>query len=313
MNCLLADLTMNLGYNGSHSSHAFFTSIFLFVPHISRFQHPYIEQAEMLVRSIALGGGGVRGGIMIGGLAALETHQSLQFPDGIYGCSAGAILATAVAFNIPLPNIRSMFDTDMQLSSVMPPVRLSTLTEFQKQKGLFSMDMFTEMVVNSFKKNGVELEGKKISDAPQKLSILASNLTTRRATMLSGDVPLLDALRCSSCLPFIFYPQVLFNNVYVDGGVLAHNLHKLVPPECLVFHISRGGSSIFPSQLESISISAFLGDIYETSRKEFYPPNVLWFQNNTISVLQELTNEDKQALFDEGVLQATRFLAKRAV
>ena len=32
-----------------------------------------------MFRSIALGGGGVRGGMMIGGLAALEKHQPLVF------------------------------------------------------------------------------------------------------------------------------------------------------------------------------------------------------------------------------------------
>jgi predicted acylesterase/phospholipase RssA len=73
-----------------------------------------------MFRSIALGGGGVRGGLMIGGLSALQKYQTLEFPDGIYGCSAGALIATAVAYKIPLSAIKHMFETEFNLSTILP-------------------------------------------------------------------------------------------------------------------------------------------------------------------------------------------------
>ena len=78
--------------------------------------------------SIALGGGGVRGGMMIGGLSALEKHQPLVFPNGIYGCSAGSIIATGLAYNIPLPAIKHMFETDFNLSTVIPSINFTSIT-----------------------------------------------------------------------------------------------------------------------------------------------------------------------------------------
>ena len=54
-----------------------------------------------MFRSIALGGGGIRGFLLFGGLKAIEERQgNLNFPDGIYGCSVGSVIATGVAFGL---------------------------------------------------------------------------------------------------------------------------------------------------------------------------------------------------------------------
>ena len=264
-----------------------------------------------MFRSIALGGGGVRGGIMIGGLASLEKHQPLIFPDGIYGCSAGSIIATALAYKIPVHAIQIMFDTDFNLSGVVPSINLTSLISFTQVKALFSMDSFTEVLIRAFDNQGVDLRNAVIADAPQKLFIVASNLTTQKTVLLTGSVPILDAIRCSSCLPFVFHPQVLYNNVLIDGGFYTHNLHKIVPGNCLVFHISRAHLSICPDRLKKMTISDYSATLYESFRCESLTDNVLWFRNDTISLMQELTDVDKKMLYDEGFAQGSRFFAKR--
>lgn len=264
-----------------------------------------------MFRSIALGGGGVRGGLMVGGLSALEKHQPLVFPDGIYGCSAGSVVATALAFNVPLHAIRSMFENDFNLSGVIPSIGLTTLTSFSTEKGLFPMDAFTDCVLRGFDKAGVDLRNAMIADAPQKLNIMAANLTTRRTVFFTGSVPILDAIRASCCLPFVFRPQVIYNNVYIDGGFFDHNIHRVVPPECLVFHISRANLLVSPERLKEMGVSDYVATIYEAVRSESHTENVVWFRNDTISLMQELTPENKKQLFDEGFAQASRFCSKR--
>jgi hypothetical protein len=261
--------------------------------------------------AIALGGGGVRGGIMIGGLAALEKHQPLVFPKGIYGCSAGSILATAVAYKIPVPAIRLMFSTDFNLSTIIPSINLATITSFSKEKALFPMDSFTQTLLKAFDNQGIDLRNAVIGDTPQKLYIVAANLTTRRTSLLSGNVPLLDALRASCCIPFVFRPQVIYNSVYVDGGFFVHNLHTIVPPECLVFHISRSDLKITPERVKEMSLSTYAATLYESFRSESVTGNVVWFKNDTVMLMQELTEDDKKHLYDQGFAQASRFLAKR--
>jgi hypothetical protein len=260
--------------------------------------------------SLALGGGGVRGGIMIGGLAALEKHQPLIFPKGIYGCSAGSIIATALAYNVPVHAIKLMFSTDFNLSSVIPSINLATITSFSTEKSLFTMDAFTQTVLKAFDNQGIDLRNAVIDDTPQKLYIVAANLTTRRTVFLTGKVPIIDAIRASCCLPFIFRPQILYNNVYIDGGFYVHNLHKVVPNDCLVFHISRSELSITPERLKSMSVSNYVATLYEAFRSDAHTDNVVWFRNDTISLMQELTDADKDEMYQQGYSQASRFFSK---
>lgn len=265
----------------------------------------------MAFRSIALGGGGVRGGMMIGGLSALATKQPLVFPDGIYGCSVGSILATAVAFNMPIDTIKKMFDSDFVMSAMVPSIGLTSVFGFSNKKGLYSMDMMGTNLVKIFKKNGLDIEGKTIKDAPQPLSILASNMTTRKAVWLTGNVPIIDAIKCSCCLPGIFHPQILYNNVYLDGAIITHSIHTLLPPTTLVFHTTRGELNLFPKQVETMTILEVFATIYESARNVPMPKNVVSFENDKIAILQELTPEIKKDMYDYGYSVVSRFLAKR--
>jgi hypothetical protein len=268
----------------------------------------------MSFSSIALGGGGVRGGLHIGGLAALESvYGVLPFPDGIYGSSVGAIVATALAFGLRAEQMRAMFESHFDLQSVLPRLGLSTLIDFNKQKGMFTMDLFEETVVNAFQSQGIDLRNKRIQDAPKRLFIVASNLTTQRVSILTGSVPILDALRSTSCIPFLFQPQILYNQVYVDGGLFAHSLHDIVPPDCLVFHISYPNKPLFPTDLAEMTIGDMVRHIYVGKRTPIMTPNTVWFQNDSVQILQPITSEHKKLLYDEGYSQTLRFLdSKRA-
>ena len=92
-----------------------------------------------MFRSIAFGGGGMRGALHLGGLRALlEFQDTLQFPDGIYGYSIGSIVATALAFNLKLEQIQQMIDESMHLESVVTDAKLSMFTDLFDKCGLLS-------------------------------------------------------------------------------------------------------------------------------------------------------------------------------
>jgi NTE family protein len=263
-----------------------------------------------MFKEIALGGGGVRGGLQVGALQALEEHKGdLLFPNGIYGCSVGSILATAIAFGLKASQIKEMMNT-FKIEEVIPPIRLTTLTEFGKKKGLFSMDPLETFIVDAFKKYDINLTSKTIGDAPQKLSIVACNLTTNKTSFLTGDIPILSAIKASCCLPMVFYPQIIHNNVYVDGGVNLDCICEIVPNDCLVLHIGSPPTPLFPAELESISILSMMGHIYRNMRKIGLPKNVCWLKDYEKSSIDTLTDEDKKRLFETGYSQASRFFAK---
>lgn len=265
-----------------------------------------------MYQALALGGGGVRGGLHVGALAALEQVRGhLQFPEGIYGCSVGSIVATAVAFGLSAAQIRTMFDTHFDLDKFLPPLRLTTLTELPNRKGLFSMDLLEQTILEAFRSQSIDLADKTLGDAPQKLHIVASNMTRQTPTIFQGNVRVLDAIKCSSCLPFVFAPQVLYNQVYLDGGILVDSLSDLAPPDALVLHISAPAEGMYPNDLQTLSLPTFMYRVYRSTRPKPMGSNVLWLQNTTIGILQELSPADKMLLFDQGYSQASLFLSKR--
>jgi len=261
----------------------------------------------MNLRSIALGGGGSRGILHVGALRALqEWTGELHFPDGVYGSSIGAVFATAIAFGIPLDAIRRVTESSMTISRVLPSPTLDHALTLTTRKGLFPMTTFESTILSVFQEVGLDLRGKRCRDAKVPLYIAASNMTTHRATLLTGDVPILDALRCSACIPVLFEPQVLYDHVYLDAGVLNRCLGTLVPAETLVVHV---GSDWPDPVTQQSSLQEILLGCYAGREQPYRRPNVCRFKGIHTTPLSELTQADRDHLIQEGYSQMHAFLS----
>jgi predicted acylesterase/phospholipase RssA len=255
-----------------------------------------------------MGGGGTRGGLHIGALRAIQEIQGdLEFPDGIYGASVGGILATAVAFRVDLATLRSVYDKYFTLSSFLPDATVDhVLTTFER-RGLFQIDPLINLVLKVFDECGIDLRGKRICDAPQKLFLIASNMTTGVTTLLTGKVPILDAIRCTTAIPLVFEPQVLYGQVYLDPGVHLRCIRTVVPEEALVVHISGQCGIITPqSTLPEILFACYSGRL-----NQYYGPNMVRMRNVKGGLLDELTQADRDYLAKEGYSQTLAFFAQR--
>lgn len=262
-----------------------------------------------MVRSIALGGGGTRGGLHLGALRALEEYKGdLVFPDGIYGASVGGFLAVAIAFGVKLDALQTMYDTYFTASNFVPSPTLDHVLTLTERKGLVSMDTLMEMVVKMFAEQGIHLRGKRCCDAPQKLYIVASNMTTGLPTLLTGRVPILDALRCSAAIPLLFEPQTLYGDVYLDAGVHLRCLGTIVPKETIVIHISGGVQKITPKS----GLPAILFACYSGKATQYFGPNICRIRGVKFGILGELDQNDRDYLLREGYLQTRAFLSKIA-
>jgi hypothetical protein len=265
-----------------------------------------------MFRSIALGGGGIRGFLLFGGLKAIEERQgNLNFPDGIYGCSVGSVIATGVAFGLTSKQMEEIGYKFVNTSAFLPSYRHATILAFTQKKGLFTMDLMEELFLRIFDSVGIDLRGKMISDAPQKLYLLASNLTTQRPTLLTGSIPLLAAMKASCCLPFIFHPQMIHNQLYIDGGVYSENMYEAVPKGTLVLDIAHIKRAIFPTTLESISVFDMVRTLWAGLRSIRVHADAINLNIDGIYLLDELKDEDKTRMISAGYSQAVRFLAKR--
>ena len=264
-----------------------------------------------LFRSIAFGGGGMRGCLHLGGLKALQEFQEkLEFPDGLYGYSIGAFIATALAFRLSLDQIQTMMEETMSFDVLLPEIKLKAVLNLASRCGMMSMDCVEKALISAFLKQGVDLRGKKIADAPQKLYIGSSNFTTKRPVFFTGNVPILAALKASACIPLFFQPQVVYGNVYLDGGVYMYYFDEYLPGDCLTFIVGYPEVPIRPKDIEEGNIMELVKQMYVGARHPPKSPHALWFIEDKVHAIHDVTADDKERLILSGYSQAFAFLTK---
>jgi predicted acylesterase/phospholipase RssA len=220
-------------------------------------------------RILALGGGGTKGFLELGALELLEErvgplHE--HFTEGVYGCSIGSILGTAVAFGVPVAKARDlfrqfpiseMFKLDMNIGDILA------------KKGIFSMDYLETKLISAFNSVQIPIEQKKIGDAIIPLRIQASNITKGIPTIFQKNVPVIKAILASSCIPFVFRPQQINDSLYVDGGFLTNVLMTIIPEsehdKTLSFSIIHSDPHISPAKLKTMNPVDYVYKMYKTS------------------------------------------------
>jgi hypothetical protein len=252
----------------------------------------------------------MRGGAHIGALRAIQEVQgSLEFPDGIYGSSVGSIVGSLIAFNIPFETINTVLRKHHKRSWWLPMPSVSHAFGMSERRGIFTMDQLREMILSIYKDCGMtDIEAKRICDAPQPLFIVASNLSTRRPAILTGEVPLVQAILCSCCIPGLFEPQVLYGDVYLDAAVYVRALELIVPPRTLVLRLYDKGKKIVPtSTFTEIFYACYAG--IQPLRDDVH---VCAFKDLKVGIIDDVTDKERDELFEQGYLQTLSFMAKMA-
>lgn len=217
-------------------------------------------------RKLGLGGGGVKGILHVGALRELARYQTLDFPEGIYGCSIGSIMAAYVSFGLPIDD-KLLELTKKHLSSdkIIPNLSFKNITSGISEKGVFTMDLFRENIYALFNECGIDIKTKKISDAKMPLYIIASNITKGIPTIFTGDVSVIDALCCSCCMPGIFRPQQMYDQLYIDGDAFVPNIGSLHKDALILSLKTHMPLKITPKTIGDISIPDFIRQVYNMS------------------------------------------------
>ena len=233
-------------------------------------------------RALGLGGGGVKGILHIGALQELSKHQLLYFPDGIYGSSIGSILATYLAFELPIDKTPSFITKYLSFDAITPKMNFQAVSSAFSTKGVHAMDKFEDNVVAMFQECGVNIREKTIEQAHMPLYIVASNITKGTPTVFSGSVPVLDALKASCCIPGLFRPYALYDQLYVDGDVFVPNIARVMPScdDSIVLMLSKQRRhTLTPSIIESMSPLDYMSDLYSMTKhimqESYTSPNIV--------------------------------------
>lgn len=253
-------------------------------------------------RALGLGGGGVKGILHIGALQELSKHQPLQFPDGIYGSSIGSILATYLAFGLPIDKTPSFITKYLSFDAITPKMNFQSVSSAFSTKGVHTMDKFEENVVAMFGECGLNIREKTIGQAHMPLYIVASNITKGTPTVFSGSVPVLDALKASCCIPGLFRPYVLYDQLYVDGDVFVPNIARIMPTSdhSVVFLLSKQKRhTLTPSLIETMSPIDYMSELYSMTKhimqESHTTPNTVYLKYPNLhsdSVLSDMNVSD---------------------
>lgn len=215
------------------------------------------------IRQLGLGGGGIKGILHIGALLELSKHQKLYFPDGIYGSSIGSIIATYIAFELPIENAVDIAYKHLVFEKSIPTINISEIIQtIVSGKGMFSMKLFEKQLIEMFHEAGLDIQNKKISDASMPLFIIASNITKRIPAILSGNTPLLEALKCSCCVPGVFIPQELYNNFYIDGDIFSPCISAFLQKDGIGIMLPREYNKIDSNTIQEINPIEYLNEIF---------------------------------------------------
>jgi NTE family protein len=224
---------------------------------------------SILFKKLVLGGGGMKGIMHIGALQELKKYQDLIFPDGVWGCSIGSILGILIAFKLDLKT--ELISKYMDFDNLVGDIKFQDVQNIFGAKGLFSMEKFTNTLTTFFKEEyELDITTTKIGDSKMPLFIVASNITKGIPTIFSNDVLLIDAIRCSCCIPLVYKPQELYGQLYVDGGLFVPYLCTIVP-DGLHFVLTKKRTKRFGvDTLETISPLDYMRSLYSMSMNQFY-------------------------------------------
>jgi NTE family protein len=150
---------------------------------------------------IVLSGGGIRGIAHLGVLKAFN-NAGIQFSH-VSGTSAGSIAGAFYAAGIdPEAALGIFFKTNL-LRYIRPA--LGSL-------GLINIEKVEDILKDHFPDN-------KIENLKIPLTICATNFSEGSLAYFT-EGPLIKAILASSCIPGIFKPIMIDNQMYVDGGIL---------------------------------------------------------------------------------------------
>ena len=221
-------------------------------------------------KKLALSGGGMKGILHVGALLELSKHQKLEFSEGIYGSSIGAVIATYIAFGLPLDEkFLKLVSEKFYVENLIPQLNFTDISFAFSQKGIFNMDLLEKSICEVFQEFDIDIKTKKIKDANMPLKIIASNITKGIPTIFTGEISVLDALKCSCCIPGIFRPQELYGQIYVDGDIFTPCI-GVIEQDILEFSLKTHlPDKINPATIESMNVLAYFRQMFNMMHMNF--------------------------------------------
>ena len=294
----------------------------------------------MEVKNLVFKGGGVLGIAYAGAIEVLEQHNILQGVLRVAGTSAGAITATLVSLNYSSAQIKDIVNQTNFKSFEDGEVVIDALHVMGKY-GLYKGDVFLSWMKGLIAKAGLN-ENATFNDFKNKgckeLHVFASDLNTQGLREFSAEttpnVIVAEAVRASMSIPLFFEAWEFPNNkpdnhVYVDGGMIYNypltifDTNDIQNQNTLGLFLSNLSGVQSANDLSTGHFVKYIRSLVQTMLEA----QVINFQHDPdeekrsviidnlgISPTDfDLTDDQKQALFNSGKTYTQKFLATHAL
>ncbi|MFD2618329.1 patatin-like phospholipase family protein [Terrilactibacillus laevilacticus] len=288
---------------------------------------------------IVFSGGGVKAFAFVGALDVLD--QAGYRYKSIAGTSAGSIVAALLSAGYTITEIKDLMkelNTETLLDRKVPIFRFSFVKWLRLywQMGLYSGSNFEEWITQLLLKKGIRTFGDLEKGS---LRVIVSDITQGKMVILPDDLhqygvdsrmfSVARAVRMSCSLPFLFEPISLFNQnaercLIIDGGMLSNfpvwlfdqGNEKPARP-FLGLQLSQK-PDLLPARKIKNGVDLLQG-LFQTMQRahdakyisKFAASNIIFIPVNHIKTADfDLTNKDRDELFNLGKKQALKFLKK---
>lgn len=187
---------------------------------------------------LILSGGGIQGLSYIGVYRYLKQCNLFHSVRHIVGCSIGAVCAYLFALDLNVDELEKYVLTVMQHPKYTE-FELEGIWTLYENRGLYSVMQFKRILLDAFQlkyhREVSTLTFQEFSKLTGKnLYITALKLSSLKPMVFSNiDTPLVDvftAVLASMCIPFLFQPILIDDEIYIDGGVV-----NALPIDCLSY------------------------------------------------------------------------------
>ena len=271
-----------------------------------------------MLKNLALSGGSVKGLTYLGLVKFLEENPEIYDKlECIAGASIGSIFATYICLQIPYKHLVSF------LHKNMGDFLSFDIEHLFEDYGLDRCDYLIEFI-GSLMGIYKDLTFKELYNrSKKKLIISATCLSTYETEYFSHethpDIKVLDAIRASISLPFLFTKVDINGKIYIDGGILEPiPIQMFDPKETLGLWITDK-SDDYGYKGDFSSLQGFIYNFFVcvkrnidilTKTEEKY--NILKIELENISVIDfDLSIEKKQELVDVCYNSLKNFFTKK--
>lgn len=281
-----------------------------------------------MLKNLVISGGSMRGFTFLGSLLHLEEKQVLKNIDFFCGTSIGACLAVCLNLNFTVKELIDLF-TNINIENhrnITFDNLINFLDTFGIDDGEKILNIFKILIDKKLKKlNYNDITNKTLTFkllkeiTKKKLLIVGCCLNTMETVFFSYEhtpsMLVIDALRITFSIPFLFKPVLINNQYYVDGGLTNNYPIELFNSEETIGLVCCNDleENKKIDNIEKYFISVFFSSFYYELKKkiDMYNEITINIKSELDSLDFSLTKEKKNKLIKLGYDQTKQIFNQK--